>query len=74
MNELTRITHTGATGHEGFTVKTGYGTVLAENATRNKALTALFHRGLIPVTAAEALNAAVRLDGAEFAIKGLPAD
>lgn len=68
MDELTTITH----GQAGFTVTTGYGLVLAVNATRKDALTALFHRGLTPLSAVTALNAAVRIG--HFAVAGLPAD
>ncbi len=68
MDELTTITH----GDAGYSITTGYGFVLAENATRREALTALFHRGFTPLSAVTALNAAVRIG--HFAVAGLPAD
>lgn len=57
MDELTRITH----GPAGYTVTTGYELVLAEGATRDAALRALFHRGFTPEMAVAAVNAAARL-------------
>lgn len=58
MDELTRITH----GPAGFTVTTGYELVLATNATRDEALTALWHRGLTPQVAVASLHVA-KVDG-----------
>lgn len=72
MDELTRITHTGATADDGYTIDTGWNIPLAAGATRSQALTALFHRGLTPLSAVTALNAAVRIG--HFAVAGLPAD
>ena len=72
MDELTRITHTGGTGHDGYTIVTGWDVPLAAGATRIEALRALFHRGFTPEQAAAALNTAVRLD--RIAVKGLVAD
>lgn len=73
MDETTRIIHTGKTGHDGFTITTGWKVTLtlAQNATRAKALDAMRERGHTPVTAVEALNAAVRIG--HFTVMGLPA-
>lgn len=67
MDELTRITH----GPAGFTIVTGWDVPLAAAATREQALTALFHRGFTPLNAVTALNAAVRIG--HFTVRGLTA-
>lgn len=72
MDELTRITHTWNTSDDGYTIVTGWGVPLAAGATRSQALTALFHRGLTPLSAVTALNAAVRIG--HFTVAGLPTD
>lgn len=72
MDELTRITHTGATADDGFTIVTGWDVPVAAGATRLQALTALFHRGFTPEGAVTALNAAVRIG--HFTVVGLVAD
>ena len=71
MDELTRITHTGATGLDGFTITTGCNVALAEDATLENARAALFERGFTPVAAVTALNAAVRIG--HFALTALTA-
>lgn len=57
MDELTRITHTDA----GYTITTGWDIPLAAGATREQALTALYHRGFTPLAAVTALAAAKRI-------------
>lgn len=71
MDEVTRITHTGETGHNGFTITTGRKVPLAQNATRDEALDAMRKRGYTPVAAVTALNAAVRIG--HFTVMDLPA-
>lgn len=72
MDELTRITYTGTTGVDGFTIVTGWDVALAAGATRKQALRALFHRGFTPEGAVTALNAAARIG--HFTVVGLVAD
>lgn len=67
MDELTTIAH----GPAGYTVTTGYGVALAEDADRDGALFALFERGFTPQTAVAAVNVAL-VDG-RVTVKGLPA-
>lgn len=67
MDELTTITHQPA----GYSITTGYGLVLATDATRDDALTALFHRGFTPQVAVASVNVAA-VDGS-VTVKGLTA-
>ena len=68
MDELTRITHTDA----GYTIVTGWDVPLAAAATREQALTALWHRGFTPLDAVTSLAAAKRIG--HFTVTGLTAD
>ena len=65
MDELTRITHTDA----GYTITTGWDIPLAAGATREQALTALYHRGFTPLAAITALAAAKRIG--RFTVQGI---
>lgn len=68
VNELTRITCTAGR----YTITTGWDVTLARGATRDAALTALFHRGFTPQVAVASVNVA-KVDGA-VTVAGLPAD